>query len=348
MEGIHEILNAIYSSSGEDILATIIRVEGSAYRKEGTSMLIKGDGTHIGLLSSGCLETDLLYRIQERRDKRTIETIVYDMREEDDLSWGQGAGCNGIISVLLEPVDACLRYHLCKLKFHLECGNRVTMIKKLAGDGSVSDYLFMADNQDLFGKWHGKVPVLIKRVISEAHQTYPTSGIRFFPELSADFYLHLFEPKPRLIVFGAGLDAVPLVKLAAQAGFSVIVSDWRSQLCNEFYFPDADQRIVGFPSEALSMLDLSYQDSVLILTHNFQRDKELVNDLIGRELKYLGILGPRARSQRLIDGKEIPSMISSPAGLAIGAEGPEEIAISIVAELIQRQRSKKMVKVTFS
>lgn len=77
MKGIHEILNAIYSSSEEDILATIIHVEGSAYRKEGTSMLIKGDGKHIGLLSAGCLETDLMYRIQERRDKKTTETIVY-------------------------------------------------------------------------------------------------------------------------------------------------------------------------------------------------------------------------------------------------------------------------------
>ena len=94
MEGIYEILDAIYSSSKEEILAAIIHIERSAYRKQVSSMLIRGDGSHIGLLSSGCLDTDLMYRLQERRDKRASETIIYDMREEDDLSWGQGADGN--------------------------------------------------------------------------------------------------------------------------------------------------------------------------------------------------------------------------------------------------------------
>jgi len=340
MDGIHEILDAMDGSVNDNVLATIIRVEGSAYRKEGTSMLFRGDGKQIGLLSAGCLETDLSYQVQDVLHQRTAKTVVYDLREEDDLTWGQGAGCNGVISVLLEPIDACLREHLCKLKFHLNSGNRVMVIKRLAADDSVSDYLFMTDDQQLFGKWHGRVPSQIKKLLNDIQQTSPKSGVTFFPKLSAEFYIHCFEPKPKLIVFGAGRDTVPLVKMAAQAGFSVLVSDWRSSLCKEEFFPDADQIIEGFPGEVISMLALSKLDSILILTHHFQRDREILNLLKGQKLRYLGVLGSKARTQRLLDGREIPPEINSPVGLPIGAEGPEEIAVSIVAELIQRQRLK--------
>lgn len=347
MEGIHEILNALFSDSYHegDCLATIIHVEGSAYRKEGTSMLFRSDGTKVGMLSAGCLETDLSYRVQESRDEGKVKTVNYDMREVDDLSWGQGAGCNGVIHVLLEPVDAFQRDHLQKLKFHLDNGHRVTMMKKLTKEYSVSDYLFLSDDQHYFGKWHGRVLNEVKSLLNEIHQTFSKSGIKYFAELSSNVYIHSFEPKPRLVVFGAGADAVPLVKIASQAGFSVTVSDWRSALCNVDHFPDADGWLVGNPDESIPLLHLTRSDSVLILTHQFQKDQEILNHLKGKDLMYLGVLGPRIRTQRLLEGLEFPQEISSPAGLSIGAEGPEEIAISIVAELIQQQRSKRRQKV---
>lgn len=347
MEGIHEILNALCSDSslGGEVLATIIHVEGSAYRKEGTSMLFRRDGTQVGLLSAGCLETDLACRVQEARNGGTAQTVIYDMQAEDDWSWGQGAGCNGVIHVHIEPVDAFLRDQLYKLKFHLDNGNRVTMIKKMTNDHQVSDYLFLADGQHLFGKWHGGVPREIKTLINDVHQSYPKSGIKYFAELPANLYIHCFEPKPRLIIFGAGADAVPLVKVASLAGFSVVVSDWRSNLCTETNFPAADRLLVGYPSETIPLLHVTSSDSVLIITHQFQRDKELVDQLKGQKLSYLGVLGPSLRTQRLLDGKSIPAEISSPVGLSIGAEGPEEIAISIVAELIYKQRNRRHQKV---
>jgi xanthine dehydrogenase accessory factor len=338
MEEIHKILDAVYLSSEEDVLTTIIHVKGSAYRKEGTSMLIRGDGTRVALLSAGCLEMDLQYRAQETIENMTSHTVVYDMRDEDDLQWGQGAGCNGVIRVLLEPIDACLRNHLCKLKYLLEGGNRVTILKKLTSDYSVSDYLFFTDHNQLFGKWHGGVSHQVKELIREIHQSKRKSGVDYCPELSSEIYFHTFKPKPRLLVFGAGADAIPLVKLASNAGFSVHVADWRSDWCTEANFPDAAQLIVGFPNEVVSSLHLTDQDFILILTHNFQRDKEILGYLLENDLKYIGILGSRTRTERLLEGMTIPPHIKSPVGMAIGAEGPEEIAISIVAELIQKQR----------
>ncbi|MFP5112395.1 XdhC family protein [Bacillaceae bacterium C204] len=347
MEGIHEILNALYSNSYQkgDVLATIIQVEGSAYRKEGTTMLFRSDGTQIGMLSAGCLETDLSFRVEEIRNEGTAQTVIYDMREEDDLSWGQGAGCNGVIHVLLEPVDAFLRDYFSKLKCHLDHGKRVTMIKRMTKELSVSDYLFLSDDDHHFGKWHGSVSKEIKRLVNDIHQTFPKSGIKYLAELSSTVYVHSFKPKPRLVVFGAGADAVPLVKTASLAGFSVTVSDWRSTLCNDVRFPEAEQLLIGYPNETIPLLHLNRSDSVLILTHQFQKDQEILKRLKGVGLNYLGVLGPRIRTQRLLEGVDIPPEISSPAGLAIGAEGPEEIAISIIAELIQRQRNKSVQKV---
>lgn len=133
--------------------------------------------------------------------------------------------------------------------------------------------------------------------------------------------------------------------MASLAGFSVLVADWRSALCKKEFFPDANQVIVGFPGEVMPMLALSNQDFAIVLTHHFQRDQELLNLLKGQTLAYLGILGSKGRTQRLLEGSEIPPEINSPVGLSIGAEGPEEIAISIVAELIQRKNSQSVEKV---
>ncbi|WP_174733455.1 XdhC family protein [Mesobacillus harenae] len=341
MEGIHEILNALFLSSGKAVLATIIKVDGSAYRKEGTSMLLRENGEKTGLLSGGCLENDLSCQVSEVIQQNVAKTIKYDMQSEDDSLWGQGAGCNGAVTVLLEPIDAFFYDQLRKLKYQLDLGNRVTIIKKLTIGGTVSDYLFLSDDGQLFGKWHGGVPKVVKRAIAIFHNKTPKSGIRYLPDLGAEIYVHSFRPKPRLIVFGAGADAIPLVRIASAAGFSVSVADWRDELCREAKFPSANECIVGFPREIMNRLKLSKNDSVLIQTHQFQRDQEILQHIRNKELAYLGVLGPRKRTQRLLNGEEIPSAITSPAGLAIEAEGPEEIAISIVAELIQRQRVKK-------
>jgi xanthine dehydrogenase accessory factor len=341
MEEIHDILNALSFSSKKDVLATIIRVEGSAYRREGTSMLFRSDGTTVGMLSPGCLETDLIYRIPEIVEQGNSQTIVYNLQDEHDAYWGQGIGCNGIIHVLLELIDEEHHNQLVTLKRQLEHGNRVTMIKKLDPNGRVTDNLFISDNQQLFGKWHGGDSSLIKKQIQQIHQTHPTSGVVYSPELFTNLYIHSFEPKPRLIVFGAGSDAIPLVKVASMVGFSVTVADWREALCTEENFPDAHELLVGFPKEVVNKLTFTKRDSVLILTHQFKRDQEILQMVMNCEFKYLGIIGTRDRTQRLFDGEEIPPYISSPAGLSIGAVGPEEIAVSIVAELIQRQRTRR-------
>ncbi|PGS53940.1 XdhC family protein [Bacillus sp. AFS041924] len=344
MECIHEILNEILSPYENDVLATIIHVEGSAYRKEGTSMLFKGNGKCIGLLSAGCLETDLSYRIQETRIKKIPQTVIYDMSSEDDLSWGNGAGCNGIVTLLLEPVDVSMFNLLTRLKSFLLKGNQVTMMKILSNDHEEVETMFMVDDKTYFGNCNERKLEQVKRVLNDLHISNMKSGLRTIEQVGTQIYLHSFNPKPRLIVFGAGKDAIPLVKLASLAGFFVTVTDWREEFCSKEYFPSTDEILVGFPSEIIPNLQLSNSDSVIVITHQFQKDKEILNLISNVNLNYLGVLGGELRLQRLLGGNTTNSEISSPAGLPIGAEGPEEIAISIVAELIQKQRLKRKTK----
>ncbi|OQP13342.1 hypothetical protein B1693_16755 [Geobacillus zalihae] len=149
------------------------------------------------------------------------------------------------------------------------------------------------------------------------------------------------------MIFGASPDEVSLASFAAKTGFSVTVCDWREALCNKKIFPNADQLIVGSPQEAVSKLQFTPRDFVVILTHQFQRDKELLQLIVEKDLRYIGVMGSKQRTSRLLNFGELPFQISTPVGLTIGAEGPEEIAISILAELIHVKKMLLKSKVPF-
>ncbi|EGK12406.1 xanthine dehydrogenase [Desmospora sp. 8437] len=332
MSGIHRIFQEIRHSDDPCVLATVIGVEGSAYRKEGAVMLWKGDGSRIGLLSGGCLEEDVALRAEEAFKEGSSRTVLYNLRSTDDLSWGQGAGCDGAVHVLLEPVHPRLRRHLCKVGDYMEQGVAVTAVKKLTPDRSVTDYLFIPrGGQESFGEWQGQIS-------EEWMFDGRKSGISRGAGESEEVFVHHLQPKPRLILIGAGEDAEPLARFAARTGFSVVVADWRPARCNKGFFPDADRFLVGFPEELVNRLAWRGDEFVVIMTHQFERDRELLHLLRDKKLSYLGILGPRRRTSRLLAGRSLPEGIRSPVGLPIGAEGPEEIAVSILADLIRIRR----------
>lgn len=324
MEDMYSILDAIRPGMTGGVLATVIRVDGSAYKKEGAAMFFKPDGTRIGLLSAGCLEEDLAARI-ENGFGRKPETIVYDMRRDDDLSWGTGSGCNGAVHVYVEPVGRRYAAHLLRLKTFLQSGTAVTGIK-FPDSGA---YLFVTEDGHRFGSYQGEMGFV--------HYLPVKNGTFFLPVMQEEVYIHHYRPKPRFILFGAGKDAAPLAALAAKTGFSVIVSDWRPGLCSRQNFPDAEELVVGFPSEvfAESRITIAPNDFVMIMTHHFSRDQEILTHVMQTNPRYLGVLGSMKRTKRLLGMEKLPLGIRTPAGLAIAAEGPEEIAVSIIAECIK-------------
>ncbi|MDP5276242.1 XdhC family protein [Chengkuizengella axinellae] len=330
MENIHQILNAIQNTSNSHVLATIIHVEGTAYLKEGTTMLFQDDGTQIGMLSAGCLESDLSIRVKDVFIDGNPRTMLYDMSDETDISWGQGTGCNGNLYITIELVDQKLKANLLTLKKCLEEGVPVQHIKTLTKDLELISNFFYSSYINRFRDWHVDLPAAIMQV-KKRNQ----SGVYKSNHFPLPIYTHLFLPKPRLVIFGAGPDVKPLVDFAAQTGYSVTVCDSNVEICNKYHFPNGSQFLTETPKKAIEQLNLTSHDFIIIMTHHFQKDQEILSSLIHKNLRYLGILGPRYRTGKLLGHANIPSHLHSPIGLSIGANGPHEIAISILAELIQ-------------
>ncbi|WP_255286721.1 MULTISPECIES: XdhC family protein [unclassified Bacillus (in: firmicutes)] len=320
MEDFYQILDVL-DYPEEKVIATIIGVEGSAYKKEGSSMLFFSDGTQKGMLTAGCLEEDLALKVREVFKKQEAIILQYDMYMEDDLDWGQGAGCNGTIDILIEPVTEQLTEDLHMVKELLSKHKPVIALKKL---DDLGEYVFIEEDGEPFGNWSGPLPTI---EFTSKSGSITRDGSAVFQQT--------FYPKPRLIIFGAGPDARPLVSLAAETGFSVVVCDWRETFCQKEHFPSAAKILQGFPIDLLQQISFSPYDFVVIMTHQFKRDQELLTRILNKNIRYLGVLGPRERTRRLLNSEDIPRGIFSPMGVAIGAKGPVEIAVSVMAQMIE-------------
>lgn len=305
-----DLCAAAVSGKERKVLATVVYVEGHAYRKEGASMLLGEQGSIWGSISPGCLENDLLACTDMVLRSGKIERVHYDMRPEDDLSWGENIGCGGLLHIVLEPVTGKLEEVMHEMHKRFLESKQVMLTRRYNWDSGTVEY-----------------------ELDEA------AGLRKdspWPKV----YSRTYEPKPRLIVVGAGEDVIPVCRLAVRTGFRVTVADWRGALLTAERFPGAEL-VCGFPAEFFALLDIHSSDYVLLMSHQFQRDKEFLGLLQGTDCAYLGIMGSRDRTARLIRGLTLPAALHSPVGLAIGADGAEEIAVSIAAELIAVRRGKQ-------
>ncbi|MFE6074091.1 XdhC family protein [Paenibacillus sp. NPDC057886] len=361
-------LCAIAAREPRCVLATAVKVEGHAYRKQGVSMLLTREGAMYGSISPGCLESDLQARMERVLDTGRLEFVEYDMRPEDDLSWGETIGCGGLIIVLLEPVCGELRSILSHMHTHFQSGSTVELTRsfynqytrihyviQLAEDAETQTSLYpspVAKGASL-GPINKMITVDIPRLSlvvihpSEVDAVASSSGESELqrdgltdPE-RWDVPLQIsarYEPKPRLIIIGAGNDVIPVVRLGKSAGFRVVVADWRETLCTAERFPGVEL-VRGFPCEIMPVLDIQSRDYIVLMSHQFPREREFLELLEDRNYAYLGIMGSRTRTARLLN--ELPPLkhLHSPVGLTIGADGPEEIAVSIAAELIACKRA---------
>lgn len=305
----YDILQAVERQVQSVVLATVIYVEGHAYRKQGAMMLLMADGSSMGSISPGCLEADLSGYVPLVGESQRPQMIEYDMRPADDFGWGETIGCGGLIRILLEPVTGELLVHLHAAKAALDRGEAMQLSRTFIQGYSDIQYRSCA---------------LIGMVSADSGS-------------SPSEYVYTFRPKPRVVVFGANQDAIPLARLAAGSGFRVVIADWRDAYCSAERFPGMET-IVAFPGALLEKLRLTAEDYVIVMSHQFDKDAEFVRGAVESNLRYLGIMGSRTRSEKLLDGLERPDWVRYPVGLNIGSEGPVENAISIVAELISDKR----------
>jgi len=353
---IADVLTAIESLSakGERMaLATIVAVRGSTYRRPGARLLMPEDGAPIGNISGGCLEGDVADMARLVMKEGTARLAGWDLTADDDAVWGLGLGCNGAIEVFIEPAERAAEVAHA-LRTALEEETPICLVTVLESeaeelvepgarivvrpDGTVEGSLGHADvDAEAIVAAHGQLAAERSEIHTFLH------GVRAFVEV--------LEPPLRLLVCGAGHDAVPLTRAAAGLGWNPIVVDDRPGFLTHDRFPDAAGFVqVEEPIQVTEAAPIDGRTYAVVMTHNFLRDKEYLRALLRSPVGYLGMLGPAARTQRLLmeladDGIEITDAdherIHGPAGLDLGAEGPEEIAQAIVAEIVAAKRGRE-------
>jgi xanthine/CO dehydrogenase XdhC/CoxF family maturation factor len=325
-------------------VATVVRISGSAYRRPGAKLLVRETGGMSGSVSGGCLEADVRESALLVLERGTPRLLHYDTSSDDRAVFGLGLGCNGAVDILVQPATT---------PAFLEAARRIQ--GALGGDAP------FAVSTVLEGGSAGRVAVLsptgrtqapaagaqgageeerpeesdllaaaaeaLRRGESAVHER---EGVRVFTEV--------LDPPPRLVVFGAGDDAIPLASCAREAGFRVTVVDHRPAFLSAARFPGEVRRLELRPeaSAVASSLPLGEETYAVVKTHSLANDREWIRRLLGTEVRYIGVLGPHARVEEVLRqlGAAPDHRVFGPVGLDLGAEGPEQVALSIVAELL--------------
>ena len=331
------------------VLATVVGATGSTYRRPGARLLLSAERWIAGGISGGCLERDVLGKAWWRTREGPV-VVTYDSTSADDEeTWTFGLGCNGRVDVLLERLPSSGEAH--PLDFLARClATRRTGVMAtvfLGGaDGTLGRRLLLdADGvqSDLpAGPLRDRILTAAEAVRSEgrtrAERIEGATG-------SHEVLLEVIRPPRSLVVFGAGQDAVPLVKLAASLGFHLTVVSNTSGGAPAELFQEANVRLTASPSAVREKLTLEPDAAVVIMTHNLGHDRGYLRFALESKCEYLGILGPRARTERLLSelaeqgfrpDEARRAGLYSPVGLHLGAEQPEEIALSILAEIVAR------------
>jgi xanthine dehydrogenase accessory factor len=350
MKEIRDIITAFDKAQSEGkqtALATVVHVEGSSYRKEGARMLITEDGELTGAISGGCLEGDALRKALFVMQENKAKLVVYDTSDEEDVEIGFQLGCNGIIHVLIEPIDpvtkdnpvALLKEAIVKREYSV-VATVFSFERNIVQPGTClllrqDRTIFQTNNDEHFNKLllDDAQTVLSNRKSMIAKYELPDQKLTAF--------IHIIKPQVTLIVVGAGNDAIPLVNFGELLGWKVSVVDGRPDYANKKRFTSGCQVIVARPEKIFSEISIDDQTVFVLMTHNYNYDLAMLRELIQRDVRYIGILGSRGKMERMFDDLKVEGQLSEhklssvfgPVGLDIAAETPEEIALSIISEI---------------
>jgi xanthine/CO dehydrogenase XdhC/CoxF family maturation factor len=323
-------------------LATVVHVEGSSYRRPGARMLVSGDGIMTGAISGGCLEGDALRKARLVMHKGEAAVITYDTTEDDDWGMGVGLGCNGIIHVLLEPLDPNDPANPVELIRSLHSGRQSGVLATLFDPGNRTAVPpgTCAAFPEKGTSWIDLDDAMICNVLErKAKEVIAERRSKYIPMIDAAgcaAFLEWMEPPVSLVIVGAGNDAVPLTELAHTMGWEVTIADGRVSHARPERFPLADAVHV-IQAEALpGAVRMDARTCFVLMTHNYRYDIVALKGLLALNPRYIGVLGPKKKMQRMVDELglgECPPNVYGPVGLDIGAESPEEIALSVVSEI---------------
>ena len=324
----------LWRQGGAAALVTLVRAEGSSYRRPGARLLLGQRGEYAGTISGGCLEAEVVRKAAWLvREGAVVER--YSTMFDDTSEVPFGLGCGGVVDLLIEPADApeC-RAMLAVLDGAL-AGDEATVLTWLphAGRGlqravlaASGDYAFASPGLTEVELADARARVLLR----DEHD-----------DISSGVFVEQIAVPQRLFVLGAGDDAKPVVSMAALMGWSVWVMDGRVQMACVERFPEAE-RVVVVSAASREVLAIRPDDAVVLMTHSYEQDRELLATVLPLHPKYLGLLGARHRSSLLVS--EAAAMLGwtvdaccdriyAPVGLDLGGDGPEAIALAVVAEV---------------
>ncbi len=330
----------VLAGADRGVLATVIDVEGSAYRRPGAKMVIPEDEDGIGHITAGCLEDEVERLAAEVLDSGEPRVETYDLRPEaEDDVWGLGVGCNGIIDVLLEPIDESYRPVVDAVTAGEDIGV-LTVIDGGDATGARAYYEPTADRFDRGERFPADTADRLRDVAAELTSqgradSIDVGGLTVFVDGIA--------APDDLVVVGTGPDVGPIAELGKQAGFAVTVLGFRGANATPERFPSADDVRSTSPAQVRDALDLDEDTYVVLATHNFVDDRLALDEFLQSPVPYVGLLGPRERFEdmvedfdaegRTFDDSEL-ERVYTPVGLDLGAGSPYGIALSIVSEVV--------------
>lgn len=309
-------------------------------------MLMTQSGQMIGVISGGCLENDVYEYTQQRMHSSDVIVVTYDTTADEDLIWGFGIGCNGTVQVLIERLNSkhsvdqiaflenCLRIRqkgIMATVFYTEGPVPIGSRLMLSAYGQIT-----TDIQEL---------ALTSSITRDAHIALHNqqSVVKQYQWSTgcAEVLIEVIEPAPSLVVFGAGQDALPVVQLAKTLGWEVTVVDCRASEATKERFAIADHIILTRRDALVSQVSIHENIVVVVMTHNYFDDLAVLNLSLATSARYVGLLGTRSRTQRLLQDLRLETTIApdqlnrlhAPVGLDIGANTPQEIALAIVTEI---------------
>jgi xanthine/CO dehydrogenase XdhC/CoxF family maturation factor len=316
------------------VLATIIATEGSTYRKPGAMMLLGQDGTFEGLISGGCLEADLVQHATDVFASGLPKRVTYDMHADDDLVWSLGLGCDGVIHLLLQRLDKARQFGFLEGLDEAHRSRRaVVLALVIQSDGTVPvGASGMFASPDISAG--DPVLVGVLQGLVDEWPTWRSRIVRFGADMAGECIVIHVPATPRVLICGAGPDAVPLASALTQLGWDIVIVDHRPAFARPERFMPGCAVLQTRPEKLGEALDLATLDAAVVMSHHLEHDGSYLQCLAPHAIAYLGVLGPRARRLRLADMADVGDrVIHGPVGLDIGAELPASIALAIAAEI---------------
>lgn len=349
LKEIRKIVELYNASSDEEswALATVVNVEESAYRRIGARMLVNSKGNWTGGISGGCLEGDALRRSLKAIHSKSPSRVVYDTMDDDSDEIGIGLGCNGRIEVLFTPIDKKDAHNpIAVLKQIIQANTSAILVKVIE---SISDENYLGKIQlvsnelETLNFCHLNESILFEKI----HQT----RINRRPQIinlknqegkSLRILVEYIRPETRLVIVGDNYDVLALVGLAQELGWELHIVGRKKKISKAIF---AKAKKV-YEYEDITTVPIDDFTAIVLMTHDYNWDKQMLPFLLEKKPTYLGMLGPKKRLKKMkedlnLQDLEAIKFFHSPVGLDIGAESPEEIGLSILAEIVAVFRSKK-------